>query len=114
LHFAAKYGKSAIVKLLCEHGAQADAKNNDGWTPLIEAVIGLATATTSVATTHEIINYLVQHGKANVNEHDIAHCTALHYAARDGHLDSVKYLISHGAKVNAHNVDVCSALLFCL
>jgi ankyrin repeat protein len=37
LHLAANKGHIEVVKLLIEHGAYVNAKNNNGWAPLHEA-----------------------------------------------------------------------------
>jgi len=44
--------------------------------------------------------------KADVNAKDKIEENPLHYAARDGHLSVVEYLINQKADINAKNVNV--------
>ena len=34
LHYAAKYGRNEVIRVLIEHGHPIDCVENDGWTPL--------------------------------------------------------------------------------
>src|SRR6056297_2446330 len=49
----------------------------------------------------EIAKYLIQQG-AQVNQQDSDGFTALHYAAKDGHLEIVKLLVGKGAELNIY------------
>lgn len=44
---------------------------------------------------------LIKNQKQDVNQIDSAGYTALHYAARNGHLEICKFLIRNGANINA-------------
>ncbi|XP_066260413.1 ankyrin repeat domain-containing protein 39-like [Euwallacea similis] len=48
----------------------------------------------------EKVRQLVQSGKCGIDQRDSAGYTALHYAARNGHLDICRYLVKNGADVN--------------
>jgi ankyrin repeat protein len=91
LHAAAMYdGGYDVVKLLIEKGALADAQDESGATPLIEA--GAAYDTRSV-------QFLLDHG-ANVNAQDRAGRTPLINAAANGSLASARLLLKRGADPN--------------
>lgn len=47
------------------------------------------------------VKKLVEIGKNEINQRDSAGYTALHYAARNGHLDVCKYLVMKGAEIDA-------------
>jgi ankyrin repeat protein len=70
LHRAVQTGNSKVVRLLLEHHADCDSKDNAGLTPLLCAVIG---------GHEEILELLLSHG-AGVGHVDNAHWSALHWA----------------------------------
>jgi ankyrin repeat protein len=90
----------AIVKLLVAHGADPNKAHDDYWR---EAQGGpLYCAAWSGAT--EIVQFLIDVG-ADVNEMRFTlNTTALHAAARNGHLDVVGKLLVNGANVNARDL----------
>jgi len=89
---AAEKGDLRFVKKLLLKGADVNAKDKFGWTPLHHAVEQLH---------FQVVKYLVSHG-ANVNAETDVGRTPLHVAAcRKSGLKVVKYLISKGADVNA-------------
>jgi ankyrin repeat protein len=88
---AIKYYIPARVKDLVEAGANVNAKENDGSTPLIIA---------SQSGHLDIVKYLVEKG-ANVNAADVTGVTALMFSSKIGYLDIVKYLVEKGADINA-------------
>jgi ankyrin repeat protein len=57
-----------------------------------------------------IIQSLVQDGGVDVNAKDEDARTALHYAAKGGHLETLKYLVGKGAEVNARDIKRKTAL----
>jgi len=78
------------VTYLVEHGADAGARDGDGYTALGNAVrFGYA----------PIAKYLIEHN-ADVNATDLSGWTPLMYAAWIDDADLVKLLIAHGAKVD--------------
>jgi tetratricopeptide (TPR) repeat protein len=123
LHSAAKRyasDKVDVVRLLLDHGAAVDAKDNDGVTPLMLAGnVPIATALLqNGASVHEADKYgrtalyhaasneaerddIVQiliSWKSNVNSVTDSGWTALHSAASRGYEDIVHLLIENGAK----------------
>jgi uncharacterized protein len=71
-------------------GEDVDAPEEDGLTPLMEAVL---------TEQPEAMAVLLDHG-ADVNRQDAEGWTALHYAARDYVLDAAKLLLERGARVD--------------
>jgi ankyrin repeat protein/serine/threonine protein kinase len=92
---ASEKGDVEKVKELLKEGANINAKNKFGYTPLhVVADRGHI----------EIVKLLIEHG-ADVNAKDnIFGHTPLHKAAYNGHIEIVKLLIEHGADVNAKDI----------
>ena len=93
LHYAARRGLYRWTKDSIKAGADVNARNQDGQTPLI------------VATLHEhipIMEMLIDKG-ADVNCWDANHETALHHAVRKYSRNTMRVLIETGADVNAPN-----------
>ncbi|KAJ6086420.1 ankyrin repeat-containing domain protein [Penicillium canescens] len=70
LHRAVQTGNSKVVRLLLEHNADCNSKDNAGLTPLMCAVIG---------GHEEVLELLLSHG-AGIGHVDNAHWSALHWA----------------------------------
>ena len=87
LPLAAGVGNLARVRSLVEQGADVDAKDELGWTPLHWAA--------SLGRT-ETVEFLAAKG-ANVNARDNRGNTPLHDAAAAGHRDMTELLIGKGA-----------------
>jgi len=127
LHWAARYGKTGlarillrraadakaldkkyrtparvgeIVKLVLARGADVNASDKYGWTPLHRAAGGGPA---------EIAKLLLDAG-ANVNARMEDGWTPLHEAALGGDAEVVKLLIDRGANVNAKDKDACTPL----
>ncbi len=91
IHDAAVNGDLAGVQAELDKGADVNAKNNSGWTPLhIAAYVGLK----------EIAKLLLAKG-ADVYAKDSIGVTPLHYAAWNGRTEIAELLIAAGADVNA-------------
>lgn len=88
LHYAARGGHKAAIELLLEHGADINAKNDRGATPLYRAIASAA-----------IVDYLVKRG-ATVDAKDNLGRTPLHWAASEGFAESCEVLLAAGADVN--------------
>ena len=93
-HFfdAAENGDLQAVRWLIANGADVNAKNNDGWTPLLYAARKSA----------EVAKLLIDNG-AEVNAKDEDGRTPLLYAAGNNAAEVAKLLIDNGADVNAKN-----------
>ncbi|XP_039765470.1 histone-lysine N-methyltransferase EHMT2 isoform X2 [Pararge aegeria] len=128
LHLAAHHGSAAVCSLLLQcGGAQVDARDQGGWTPLVRAAENKH---------QEVVKLLLDHGAdpaASDNEGNMAvhwcalsgdaRClalllraaphtlnapnahtdTPLHVAAREGHHACVVILLAHGAKTDLEN-----------
>ena len=88
IHKAASNGNIEVIKQHLTAGADVNAKNDSGLTPL------------HYAESKEIAEILITAG-ADVNAGD--KITPLHYAAQYGEMEIVELLISKGADVNAQS-----------
>jgi len=83
-----------VVHLLLDHEAQADARDDNGDTPLLWA---------AMRGNRAIADLLLAHG-ADVNARDTAHgATPLHMAVRNGHRAVAELLAAHGADLKARD-----------
>jgi ankyrin repeat protein len=88
---AAADGELGNVERLLAHGAEVNAKNSSGMTPLHLAA----------GNGHkDVAELLLAHG-AEVNAKNSSGMTPLHLAAGNGHKDVAELLLAHGAEVNA-------------
>jgi ankyrin repeat protein len=87
LHSAAASRSLEIARLLLEHGADPDARQNDDFTPLHEAAANGQL---------EMVSLLLAHG-ADVNLSQKSGRTALSFAQNAGHQEVVEFLLRHGA-----------------
>ena len=100
LHWAARKGHTDVAKLLIEHGADVNAKEDyRGETPL------------HWAKDANIAQVLIEHG-ADVKAKSRWDTTPLHEASSMGHTDVAKLLIDHGADMNAKDKDGRTPLLW--
>jgi Ankyrin repeats (3 copies) len=79
------FDDDSVLRLLLEHGADIDAQDEDGWTPLYSA---------SVRGAVEVVRLLLEHG-ADVEVKDNAGKTALQEAAEEGEDEVVELLRIH-------------------
>jgi uncharacterized protein len=84
---AAFYGKKDICELLIKAGADVNAKNYYGITPLHDAA----------RMDHQDVIELLLENKADINAKSSSGESVLYYAAEFEHPDLVKFLISKGA-----------------
>ena len=85
---AAAEGNVTAMNVLLERGANVNAAENDGWTPLTVA---------SREGHLEAVKLLMEKG-ANVNKLEGGGHTALFWAKRNGHQQVVALLLSRGGK----------------
>ena len=94
------------VKLLLEHGADINIKENYGWTAL-----HMACRYCNEDSSIECVKLLLEHG-ADVNAKENDGWTALHLACRycneDSSIECVKLLLEHGADINIKNIYISS------
>ena len=97
------------AKILISNGAKVDEPANDGMTPFLQATLGVSSGKVPL----EMCELLRKSG-ANVNaaltRKNASGWTALHYAAVNGDIDLVKYLIKHGSNVNKATAEGSSPL----
>jgi len=91
LHVAALEGHAKIAEYLLDHGAELEAKDSEGSSPLLEAVRGGHL---------EVIKLLLQRG-ADIHTAGSNQKTLLHVAAFHGHKQVVEYLADSGANIHA-------------
>ncbi|MBQ0052425.1 MAG: ankyrin repeat domain-containing protein [Treponema sp.] len=95
LHEAVRYGKVDIARLLLAAGAQVDALDSIGKTPIM-LIMPVEAQYTLYAT-------LLQY-KANVNQKDMYGDTILHVATMSGSpVNALQLLVNSGAAVNERN-----------
>ena len=98
LHEAAAAGDLTIVQFLLALGANPNAPDGGGHTPLY--ALGNECAVTG---TTPVVSALIE-GGADVNAHDgVKHCTALHMAARRGNVEVAAALLDCGADIDARD-----------
>lgn len=101
LHFAAKRGHFAIVKLLLEEdGSEVNASDPVGWTAIHF----------SSDAGHLNVTQLLLDCGADISMVDVEGCTPLHLAACEGHEEVVCLLLSHEADISMPNTRGCTPL----
>lgn len=105
LHWA--FSNVSVVRLLLNAGAEVDAVNNEGVTPLMMAL---------GSNIRDVVTTLLCHG-ANVHARTTgafsigqAGATPLHYAAFNGQADYVRLLVAAGADVDAKTCEGATPL----
>jgi uncharacterized protein len=87
------------AKILISNGAKVNEAANDGMTPFLQATLGVSSGKVSM----ELCDLLRKKG-ANINaalsNQSAKGWTALHYAAVNGDVELVGYLVKYGANVN--------------
>lgn len=90
LHLAVMHGHLRIVKLLLNRGADVEATDRFGLTPLHYAAAAAA----------DVTQVLIDAG-ANPDQTDIEGNAPIHYAATNGLVEVLKVLVKGGAGINA-------------
>jgi ankyrin repeat protein len=96
LHSAAYFGNLGIVQKLIEYGADIDARDEGGYTPLYLSSEGVNLKDPSV------VRLLLDHG-ADVNPRTNHRSTPLHMASRWGAIEVARILLEYGADVEAED-----------
>lgn len=86
LHRAARYGHSAVVKILIEKGADANKKNKFGMTPLHHAAVG---------GDLQVVEELLE-GGGDCNIADDSQRLPIHWASGNGFVEVVDLLLTKG------------------
>ena len=94
LHNAVKCGNEEIVKLLISYGADVNAVNSQGETPLMQASSGSSKLVEILLDNGADLNKRVSSGSSEG-------ATLLHSAAQAGNYDLIKSLLSKGFNINA-------------
>ncbi|KAK4180059.1 ankyrin repeat-containing domain protein [Triangularia setosa] len=102
LSHAAGKGHAAIVKFLCQEGANISSTDHYGWTPLSRAAANGHTA---------IVKFLCQEG-ANINITDRDGRTLLSHAAENGHTDILRLLHMKGADLNSRDAHKMTPVMY--
>jgi ankyrin repeat protein/truncated hemoglobin YjbI len=97
LHYAVRGGKIPLIKLLLERGAQVNALDESGLTPLLHL-----SKTRSKSDPVPVMELLAASG-ADVDARDENQGTLLMYFARHGKAEPVQWLLAHGADPTARN-----------
>jgi len=134
LHESILSSKPNCAKLLIEKGAEVNAKDTDGWTPLIcasrdghievaklliekEAEVnakdtdGWTPLILALRFGHFEVAKLLIENRAEVNAKSTYGSTPLICASSDGHIEVAKLLIEKGAEVNAKSTDGWTPLI---
>ena len=93
LGLAAFFGHADAVKVLLDHGASVDAKD--------QSRFGNTALDAAVAANHAEVARVLLAAGAGANVRDAADYTPLHKAAQNGNLELVRLLVEHGADVSA-------------
>ena len=101
LHTAAEYGNTETVELLIERGANIEATDIWGQTPLMIAALSGNT---------ETVELLLDRG-ANIEAKDNMGRTPLHLAALCGNTETVELLLNRGANIEAKDNEGWTPLL---
>jgi ankyrin repeat protein len=83
---------------MVSYGANVDAVDNYGLTPLHRAAVGEKDCP-------ELCEILLKH-KAKIDAVDKDGYQPLHWACQKGHSETVKLMVSHGANVDVVNMEL--------
>ena len=87
------------AKILISGSADVNAKANDGMTPFLQSVFGVLSGKIPLL----LCDLLLENGadiNANLTGNNANGWSAIHYAAMNGEIELVQYLIRKGANVN--------------
>jgi len=95
LSVASRRGHSEVARVLLEHGADTETRDNATYSPLLWS---------SQKGHVEVLRVLLEH-HADVNFLDQYNWTALHLASNFGHVAVAQVLLGNGADANARTMD---------
>ena len=104
LYWALQSAKLDIIRLLCEHGADVNAVNDEGAAPVFDA---------SAAGLTDILEYLINHGACVDNKTNDG-STPLIIACCYNQIDVVKILLSNKCNIEIKTNDGITALLYAI
>lgn len=123
LHVAVQKGSLVVVKMLLKHGADIEAADLEGNTPLASALLARNTLVADYLVNQQakvdanelldktvrqgkadrdVIDFLVKHG-AELNSPNAQGNPPLHQSILGGHLVIAKHLVRKGADINVRN-----------
>ncbi|NWI87371.1 ASB10 protein, partial [Pitta sordida] len=108
LHVAARHGLAQHVQLLLCHGAELEAENEEGQTPL-NAACAQHHQPQDMGRYYQVCQLLVESG-ANVNAADRDRQHPLHLACKNANAQIAELLLARGANVNVMNYGGNTAL----
>ena len=88
LIIACQHAQINVITFLVQKGANLEITQKGGWTALVRV---------SFDGRLDLAQILVEQGNANINAHDDDGFTPLSYAAQNGHINVVEYLITKNA-----------------
>lgn len=131
LHYAARAGHSDVVKVLLKHGADTNATDHDGGTPILEAchsgpwkrqpateIINQLLAGGAQVDLHtaaamgrmDLVAELLDEAPSAIDDFNNLGQTALFLAAKNNHFDVTQLLVQRGANVNLSDAVGIAAL----
>lgn len=133
LHAFAKRGRTSVVEFVLEKGADPNAKDSDGVTPLIRAAIeghgemvllllkrgadieapfkgNTALIEATLQNNYDIVYLLIENGANKEAKTKDGH-TALHLAAANAYLKIVEILVDAGADINTKDNKLITPLM---
>lgn len=108
LHVAARHGLIDHVRLLLRHGAELEAKNEEGQTPL-NAACAQPHQPQDMERYYRVCQLLVESG-ASINAADRDRQHPLHLACKNANAQVAELLLARGAHVNVMNYSGNTAL----
>ncbi len=113
---AALRGYEAVAAFLLTHGADVNARDKTGATPMLYAALGGHRNVVDLLRAHRAeftvqdaaalgdggtVRAMIEANPSLVSSRDASNDTALYWAAQAGHLDVVEWLVGHHADVNS-------------
>jgi ankyrin repeat protein len=98
LHAACFVGNLQVVKALMDHGADPNATDHDGFTPLHTLMEGLGGS----ENTEEVLSFMLSKS-ANLHKKNLSGKTILHIACEKGETGWAEKILDQGADVNVRD-----------